>query len=111
MTTLRREQIERWRNELIACTEGGWEFAPTKLGCVELVAICDAALIGLAVTPRPLAEIEGEAFVYCKGSITDFWAKVARYQNGKWRTGVLAYEWPPETLAIPVASLPKPEDV
>jgi hypothetical protein len=87
-----KERIENWRAFL---SDVEPEDGP------ELNAIFDLAKIAVALKPRPLAEIEGEAFVF-DGKVVHI---LRKYTNDCWLSVQLGTEWPNTTLAIPLSAL------
>ncbi len=72
-------------------------------------ALCDLALIGREVQPRPLSQILGRAIVvYDHPDFEGQQAKiVARYIDDAWRDSAIGREYTETTLAIPLSALPK----
>ncbi len=103
--TLTREQIEAMRDYF---PEPSW-YALNSVMIENHRALCDLALIGLAVQPRPLSQILGRAIVvYDHPDFEGQQAKiVARYIGDAWRDSAIGREYAETTLATPISALPR----
>lgn len=67
----------------------------------DFLALCDLALLAVALKPRPLAEIEEAALVVFEDATHTLY----KYADGTWRSNLISGKWPADTLAIPLGAL------